>query len=173
MVKSFDFTKEYPSDVNFSHDDVKVVYSSLGSYREAEAIQLSRFGYRFTIEHLGKQHLVGVRYPDDKRRFMCKMDRTTYDMKEGSFTGVNQPLSHKMIEIRKIFWPRWKECSIVFMTLGHGEPAAVADVRIYELDALPPLTIAKNKDSISVGVTAADSLQEPSVKPILTIDEKT
>lgn len=89
-----------------------------------------------------------VRYPDDKRRFMCMMDGTTYDMTEGDFTGVNQPLTHKMVEIRKIFWPRWKDCSIVFMTWGNGEPAAVSDIKIYELDTLPALSIAKNTDNI-------------------------
>ena len=147
LVQSFDCTRDYPADVYFSHGDVKVVSSSIGSYREAEAVPLSRFGYRFTLEHIGKPHLAIVRYPDDKRRFMCMMDGTTYDLTEGDFTGVNQPLTHKMVEIRKIFWPRWKDCSIVFMTWGNGEPAAVSDVKIYELDTLPSLTIAKNPDN--------------------------
>ena len=149
LVQSFDCTRDYPADIYFSHGDVTIVSSPIGSYREAEAVPLSRFGYRFAIEHIGKPHLAVVRYPDDKRRFMCMMDGTTYDMTQGDFTGVNQPLSHKMVEIRKIFWPRWKDCSIVFMTWGDGEPAAVADIKIYELDTLPALFIAKNKDNIS------------------------
>ena len=148
LVQSFDCTKDYSPDVYFSHGDVKVVSSPIGSYREAEAVPLSRFGYRFSLEHIGKPHLAVVRYPDDKRRFMCMMDGTTYDMTEGNFTGVNQPLTNKMVEIRKIFWPRWKDCSIVFMTWGNGEPAAVSDVKIYELDTLPALSIAKNTDNI-------------------------
>jgi hypothetical protein len=144
LVKSFDCTKDYPADIYFSHGNVKVVSSLIGIYREAEAVPLSRFGYRFTLEHLGKPYLAVVRYPDDKRRFMCMMDGTTYDMTEGDFTGVNQPLTNTIIEIRKIFWPRWKDCSIVFMTWGNGEPAAVSSVKIYELDTLPSLTISKN-----------------------------
>ena len=159
LVQSFDCTKNYSADVYFSHGDVKVVSSSIGSYREAEAVPLSRFGYRFTLEHIGKPHLAVVRYPDDKRRFMCMMDGTTYDMTEGDFTGVNQPLTNKMVEIRKIFWPRWKDCSIVFMTWGNGEPAAVSDVKIYELDTLPALSIAKNTDNIprrNIGIQFED-----------------
>ena len=148
LVQSFDCSKDYQADVYFSHGDVKVLPSPIGSYREAEAVPLSRFGYRFTLEHVGKPHLAVVRYPDDKRRFMCMMDGTTYDMTEGDFTGVNQPLTNKMVEIRKIFWPRWKDCSIVFMTWGNGEPAAVSDIKIYELDTLPALSIAKNTDNI-------------------------
>jgi hypothetical protein len=159
LVQSFDCTRNYPADFYFSNGDVKVVPSPIGSYREAEAVPLSRFGYRFSIEHLGRPHLAVVRYPDDKRRFMCMMDGTTYDMTEGDFTGVNQPLTHKMVEIRKIFWPRWKDCSIVFMTWGNGEPAAVSDIRIYELDTLPELPIAKNSDNIphrAIGIQFED-----------------
>jgi hypothetical protein len=159
LVQSFDCSKDYPADVYFSHGDVKVVSSPIGSYREAEAVPLSRFGYRFTLEHIGKPHLAVVRYPDDKRRFMCMMDGTTYDMTEGDFTGVNQPLTNEMVEIRKIFWPRWTDCSIVFMTWGNGEPAAVSDVKIYELDTLPALAIAKNTDNIplrNIGIQFED-----------------
>ena len=36
LVHSFDCTKDYPADVYFSHGDVKVVSSPIGSYREAE-----------------------------------------------------------------------------------------------------------------------------------------
>ncbi|OFX30546.1 MAG: hypothetical protein A2W90_10965 [Bacteroidetes bacterium GWF2_42_66] len=145
LIQSFDCTKEYPADTYFSFGDVRVANSVAGAYREAEAKPLSRFGYRFQVEHVGKPHLAVVRYPDDKRRFMCMMDGTTYDMTIGTFTGVKQPLTNKMQEIRKVFWPRWNDCSIVFMTWGTGEPAAVADIKIYELDELQALKI-KNED---------------------------
>ena len=62
LVQSFDCSKDYQEDVYFSHGDAKVVSSPIGSYREAEAVPLSRFGYRFTIEHIGKPHLAVVRY---------------------------------------------------------------------------------------------------------------
>jgi len=141
MIATFDCTKEYPADQYFAKGSVRVVDSTIGQYREAEGKPLSRFGYRFAIEHVGKPHLVVVRYPDDKCRFMCVMDSTCYDLTTGVFTDFEHPVSGKMQEVRRIFWPRWTDCSIVFMTWGHGEPAAVADVKIYELDKLPPLDV--------------------------------
>ena len=145
LAASFDCTKEYPDHIYFSHGDVRLVSSPSGQYREAGAVPLSRFGYRFSVKDTGKPYLAVVRYPDDKRRFMCMMDGTTYDLTMGIFTGVNQPLTNKMQEVRKIFWPRWNDCSIVFMTWGNGEPAAVADIKIYELDSLQAFEI-KDED---------------------------
>ena len=148
LITSFDCTKEYIADTYFSYGDVRVVSSEAGKYREAEGKPLSRFGYRFKVKDVGKPHLAVVRYPDDKRRFMCMMDGSSYDLTIGTFTGVKQPLTGKMQEIRKVFWPRWNDCSIVFMTWGNGEPAAVADIKIYELDELPALDINKTNENI-------------------------
>lgn len=148
LIKSIDCTREYPADTYFSNGDVRVTSSEVGRYREAEAKPLSRFGYRFSVKNIGKPHLAVVRYPDDKRRFMCMMDGTSYDLTIGTFTGVKQPLTNKMQEIRKVFWPRWNDCSIVFMTWGNGEPAAVADIQIYEIDDLPALNISKSDENI-------------------------
>ncbi len=141
LVAEFDGAKDYPKEAYFGHGNIQVVDSSIGTYREAEGKPLSRFGYRFQIEHIGKPHVAVVRYPDDKRRFMCVMDGTCYDLTTGVYTGGELPISGKIQEIRRIFWPRWNDCSIVFMTWSNGEPAAVADVKIYELDALPPLDV--------------------------------
>jgi hypothetical protein len=145
LITSFDCTQDYPDDTYFSYGDVQVVSSEAGKYREAEAKPLSRFGYRFVVKNVGNPHLAVVRYPDDKRRFMCMMDGTSYDLTIGTFTGVKQPLTNRMQEIRKVFWPRWNDYSIVFMTWGNGEPAAVADIKIYELDELQALKI-KDED---------------------------
>ncbi len=159
LVAEFDCTREYPAGTYFSHGKVQVSGSSAGRYREAEAVPLSRFGYRFNIEHIGRPYLAVVRYPDDKRRYMCMMDGTTYDMTIGVFTGVNQPLTGKIQEIRKIFWPRWNDCSIAFMTWSNGEPAAVSDIKIYELDELPPLelkNVGKNIPRRELGIQFED-----------------
>lgn len=137
----FDCTQEYPPDQYFAHGGVRVVESPAGRYREAEAKPLSRFGYRFQVDHVGQPHRLVVRYPDDKRRFMCVMDGTSYDMTTGVFTGWEQPLSGRMIELRQIFWPRWQDCSIVFMTWGEGEPAAAASIEVQELGDLPALAV--------------------------------
>jgi len=141
LVAEFDCTKEYLKDVYFGHGSIHVADSSIGPYREAEGKPLSRFGYRFKVEHVGRPHLAVIRYPDDKRRFMCVMDGTCYDLTTGVYTGFENPVSGKMQEIRRIFWPRWTDCSIVFMTWSDGEPAAAADLKIYELDDLAPLDV--------------------------------
>lgn len=141
LVQSFDCTQEYPADTYFGHGNIQVVELPAGRYREAEGKPLSRFGYRFQVENIGRPHLAVVRYPDDKRRYMCMMDGTSYDLTVGVFNGVNQPLSGQMLELKRIFWPRWNDCSIVFMTWSDGEPAAVADIKIYELEDLPLMDI--------------------------------
>lgn len=142
LLHRIDCTKEYPPDEYFALGDVKVVSSPLGSYREALGVPpAARFGYRFQIENVGKPHVAVIRYPDDKRRYMCIGDGTSYDLTTGVFTGWAQPISGTMIELRQIFWPRWKDCSVVFMTWGSGEPAAAASIEIYELPDLPPLSV--------------------------------
>ncbi|MBN2309787.1 MAG: hypothetical protein JXR94_12495 [Candidatus Hydrogenedentes bacterium] len=141
LLHRIDCTQDYPADQYFDHGAVTVTESAAGRYREAEAQPLSRFGYRFAIEHTGKPHVAVIRYPDDKRRYMCIMDGTTYDLTTGVFTGWEQPLSGSMLELHQIFWPRWTDCSIVFMTWGEGEPAAAASIEIRELDALPALDV--------------------------------
>ncbi len=147
LLETIDCTKEFPSDKFFSYGDVKVVKGPAGKYRECEGKPLSRFGYRFQIEHVGKPHVAVIRYPDDKRRFIIINDGTTYDLSTGITTGWAQPLSNKMLELKQVFWPRWKDCSIVFMTWGHGEPAAAGSVEIYELDELSALDVpASSRD---------------------------
>ncbi len=141
VVAHFDCAKDCPAEQYFGQGNIRVVDSAIGRYREAEGKPLSRFGYRFSLEHVDKPHVAVIRYPEDKRRFMCVMDSTCYDLTTGVYTDFEHPVSGKMQEIRRIFWPRWTDCSIVFMTWGHGEPAAVSEVTIYELDGLAPLEV--------------------------------
>lgn len=138
---TIDCTRELPPDQFFSTGDTTVVDGPAGRYREAAGKPLSRFGYRFPVKNIGKPHLAVIRYPDDKRRFMCVMDSTCYDLSTGITSGFAYPVSGQMREIRNVFWPRWEDCTLVFMTWGHGEPAAVAEIEIYELDDLPALEL--------------------------------
>jgi len=141
LVASIDCTREYPADQYFAHGDVKVVDGPAGRYREAQSKQSSRFGYRFYIKNIGRPHVLIVRYPDDKRRFMFAIDGTCYDLSTAIVTGFAHPLSGKMLELKNVFWPRWEDCSITFMTWGHNEPAAAASFEVYELDELTPLEV--------------------------------
>lgn len=141
LLESIDCTGEYPADRYFAQGKTEVCQSPAGRYRQAEGRPLARFGYRFAVEHAGQPHLALIRYPDDRRRFMCIMDGTCYDLTTGVFTGGAQPLSNRMLELRQVFWPRWQDCSIVFTTWSHGEPAAAASVEVYQLEPLPVLDV--------------------------------
>lgn len=141
LIARIDCTREYPADQYFAHGDVKVVDGPAGRYREADGKQFSRFGYRFRIENIGRPHVMVVRYPDDKRRFMFAIDGTCYDLSTAIVTGFAHPLSGQMLELKNIFWPRSEDCSITFMTWGHGEAAAAASFEVYELDDLAPLEV--------------------------------
>ena len=139
-----DCRQEQPAASYFAMGETRVVDSPAGTYREAEAKPLARFGYRFQIRHVGRPHVAIIRYPDDKRRFMIIGDGTCYDLSTGVTTGHAYPISGQMCELRQLFWPRWQDCSLCFMTWGHGEPAAVAGIEIQELpgDALAPLPLS-------------------------------
>jgi len=139
---AIDCRREHDADEYFSMGATRVVDSPIGAYREAEAKPLARFGYRFQIKQVGQPHVAIIRYPDDKRRFMIINDGTSYDLSTGIITGHAYPISGTMCELRQVFWPRWHDCSICFMTWGHGEPAAVASIEIQELaEGLPPLAL--------------------------------
>jgi hypothetical protein len=151
LVITIDCTKDYGPDAYFGFGDVCVARSAAGDYREAGSAPESRFGYRFAIKQVGRPHLAVIQYPDDKNRCMAIMDGSSYDLSVGVSTGtskpggnvssVDQPISGRMLELRQIFWPRWRDCSIVFGNTKKDEPAAAASVAIYELEDLPALAV--------------------------------
>jgi len=174
LICRIDCTQEFPADQYFGHGDVRVVEAAAGRYREAEGKPLSRFGYRFNIENTGRPHVAVIRYPDDKRRFMCVNDGTCYDLTTGVFTDWAQPLTGQMLELSQVFWPRWKDCSIVFMTWGEGEPAAVSSIEIYELDNLPALPVPSDPGDGSrreIGVQYEDPCGTVASEGAMTRDE--
>ena len=175
VIASIDCTKDYGPDRYFGLGEVRIVQSEAGSYREAGPSPDSRFGYRFQIRHIGKPHLAIVRYPDDKTRCMSVSDGTCYDLSIGVFTGkakphdkytgLAQPLSGKMLEIRQFFWPRWTDCSIVFGNTTPGQPAAAASVTIYEVDDLPSLRVPNDPNDgshRSLGISYEDPCSHAS-----------
>lgn len=144
-----DCTRELGPDKYFQSAPTQVVESSLGAYREAAATKEARFGYRFGIRTVGCPHELIVRYPDDKPRFMCIMDGSTYDLSTGIFSGDPVSVSGGMQEIHLVFWPRWAECTLVFMTWLEAEPAAVASFKVRELASLPPITALERTDGFA------------------------
>lgn len=172
LLCSIDCTDGFPADSYFENGATAVVESPVGRYRETCDEPLTRFGYRFQIEHTGRPHMAVINYPDDKRRYMCVNDGTCYDLTTGVFTGAAYPVSGKIQRIENIFWPRWKDCSIVFMTWGFGEPAAVQSVSIYELDDLPPAKVATGQGGRrTVGVQYEDPCGKGASEGAKTFDE--
>ncbi len=137
LIIHVDCSKPYPSENYFEIGESKIIHSPIGSYREAAKQPLSRFGYRFRLNNPEMSHLFEVHYPDDKRRFMCINDGTSYDLTTGVVCGgVNKP-SNTMKTIKNYFYTRWTDESIVFSSWGKDEPAAVSEFYIYQLDSLP------------------------------------
>ncbi len=181
---TIDCTREYGPDAYFKCGDVRVVRSAAGAYREAGPNPDSRFGYRFAVEHVGKPHIAIVRYPDDKTRCMSVSDGTCYDLSIGIFTGrarphsgkysgLAQPLSGKMLEIRQVFWPRWRDCSIVFGNTVQDEPAAASSVVICEVESLPALSVSHDSGEgarRSLGISYEDPCSHSSDLGALTFD---
>lgn len=141
LIARIDCTEDHPPERFFSNGPTRVVAWSAGRYRETDGKPSSRFGYRFAIQNVGRPHLAVIRYPDDKRRYMCIMDGTCYDLSTGVLTGWAQPISSQMLELRQVFWPRWADASLTFLTWGQGEAVAVAGFEIYELEGLAPLRV--------------------------------
>lgn len=150
LVVAIDCVDDVAAGKYFECGKVKVVDSPIGKYRETEPVPDSRFGFCFRLEKIGVPYLVVTTYPDDKSRCMSISDGSCYDLSNGVFTGaarphdglesgLAQPLSGKMVEARQIFWPRWNDCSIVFTNTTPNEPSAAVSVKIYEINALPPL----------------------------------
>lgn len=156
LLTHIDCCAEPSAESYCANGPVAVIDSPIGRYREAAATPFARFVFRFPIEQIGQPHLAVIRYPDDKRRFMLIGDGTSYDISTGVITGHAFPISGKMQEIRQVFWPRWRDCTLSFMTWGYGEPAAVASIEIHVLDELLPLEIADQLGNRELGIQYED-----------------
>ena len=182
-MAEIDCTREYPTNLYFECGRVIITNSAAGTYREADPSPDSRFGYRFSIKRVGKPHIAIVRYPDDKTRCMSVSDGTCYDLSIGVFTGtakphgtltgLAQPITGKMLEIRQVFWPRWKDCTIAFGNTTSGEPAAAASVSICEVKELPALDVPNTPGDgakRSLGISYEDPCSHSSDLGALTFD---
>ncbi len=134
LIKRIDCTDELGADEFFSCGESRVVTTSAGSYREAAPQTMSRFGYRFQLEP-DRPYLLKVRYPDDKKRFMLIGDGTTYDLSFAITTGGVWPISGNMATIEEIFWPRFADLTLCFLSWSDHETAAVSCFEIYQLEA--------------------------------------
>jgi Uncharacterized protein conserved in bacteria len=156
LICRIDCTAQPDDGSYFEIGDTKITESAAGRYREASQDAHSRFGYRVKLNDAAKPHLLVVKYPDDKRRFLCINDGTSYDLTTGvACGGRNQP-SGKMLTIENYFWARWTDESVVFSTWGKGEPAAVSEFEIYELDSLPDAELEAGVEKRCFGLQYED-----------------
>lgn len=173
LLCTVDCCEQMGPDRYLEYGKTRIVRSAAGAYREASGEPLSRFGYRFPIANAGRPHMLVLEYPDDRRRYMCMGDGTTYDMTAGVFTGAPHALSHSMLRLENIFWPRWKDCSVMFMTWGRGEPAAVKGFAVYELEELPDAGLPSGGAGgfRSFGIQYEDPCGKGASEGAMTFDE--
>ncbi|MBE6688301.1 MAG: hypothetical protein E7588_03365 [Ruminococcaceae bacterium] len=134
LILHVDCTKEYNKENYFEIGTTAITGTSAGRYRETDGAHLSRFGYRFMLENKDKPHLIVVKYPDDKERFMCVTNDSSYDLDSGITCGGVNAVSGKMLESEIYFYPRWQEETVVFTSWGKNCPAAVSEFSVYEID---------------------------------------
>lgn len=122
------------ADRDFFHcGEVAVVEDGCGRYLQAAETPLARFGYRFRLTPK-RPHLLRVRYPDNRRRFMMIGDGTSYDASCAVVTGHRWEISNSMQQLEQLFWPRFGDFSLCFMTWGQDEAAAVESFEVFELE---------------------------------------
>ncbi len=120
------------------------------SYLEAGNDKTDRFCFEipFRPEQLGKPVVLDITWPDDKMRIMgwymypygfgANRDR----LQSGVSSGNEIPNSGKMQTTRHIFYPGTSKYLFEARTLAAGMPAAVAEVKVYEIEGgLPALKI--------------------------------
>jgi len=141
-----------PSDKRFLRNkDLKKVVNGGMTYLETGVERHERFSWEvpFPENALGKPVLIEMDWPDDKPRMMghyiyvpskgyCDRDR----LQQGIQSGVEFPLSGKMQTVKYLFWPNVATYLFELRTMYRGMPAAIAALRIYEIDGpLPRLKV--------------------------------
>jgi hypothetical protein len=134
LVHEIDCCKDQDRNQYFESAPTVICNPAIGSYRECAPIKFSRFAYRFHLSKVQRPHVISISYPDDKERTFCIMDGRTYDLSSGIATGREMPISGKMLTHNIIFWPRWTDCTLMFVTWDAAAPAAVSKVQVFELD---------------------------------------
>lgn len=146
LIGEYDCTKEYPRDraalcTSEIVTNGPLVY--LESREDGAAVPLA--AYRFAIRNQGKPHIVEIDYPDDKMRWFLvsvfpekwgRIYSVSIDC-AGVMTGVDYPLSMEMQKKRFVFWPDSDAVAVVIQNYHFNRHAAVAAVRMYEMDSLP------------------------------------
>ena len=118
-------------------------------YLEAGARQDDRFAVRFSVDPKKPLHCFEVDYPDDAKRtaeFLVQRTRrpvNDYTLQSGVFCGDEYPTSGRIRTERYVYWTSDADVTFIATTLRENAPAAVSEIRLYEVtDASLPAAIA-------------------------------
>ncbi len=113
-----------------------------------------RYAVRFLLDTAAPLLCFEIDYPDDRARtadftvFASSKPKFDYGLQAGVETGIEHPLTGKIATKRYLYWPRETaapaegealDITLIAMTRGAGESAAVSRIRVYAIDsgALP------------------------------------
>lgn len=110
-------------------------------YLETGSRNDDRFALRFGLNSTNALYCIEFDYPDDKVRTAeiivepakDAMLHNRYEMQCGYACGSEFALTGRMLTHRVLYWPVASDIVAIVRSL-HGQPAAIAAVRIYELE---------------------------------------
>ncbi|MGN0833589.1 MAG: LamG domain-containing protein [Kiritimatiellia bacterium] len=123
-------------------------------YLEAGTRANDRFAIRLALDAAKPLYLIEVDYPDDAVRtaeFLVQRSQRSagdYTLQSGVFCGAEYPVSHTIRTERYVYWTSAADATFIATTLRANEPAAVAEIRLYEVvdgrlpAACPPAAVA-------------------------------
>lgn len=110
----------------------------------------SRFGIRFHLPDAGSLYCFEWDYPDDATRIADiivqplnagsksrlqhgESDIHDYQLQVGYLTGDEYPNQNRMLTSRCLYWANTQDVAVVFAALKDRAPAAVSEIRLYEI----------------------------------------
>ncbi len=140
LIETIDFTKEITPERFVAAGEHRMGTLDGQAYLEAGAKGNDRFAVRVELPRPSAPYLLEWSYPDDKKRTMEVIVQNAaaagegYDLQTGVFCGDEYPSTGKMLTHRCVYWAREKDIAVIFMTARKDAPAAVSQVRIYEIN---------------------------------------
>jgi hypothetical protein len=133
------------------------------SYLEAGVRANDRYAIRFAVDPKKPLYCLEVDYPDDKVRtaeFIVQRAQnpaSDYTLQTGVFCGKEYANSGKIRTERYIYWASEPDVAFIATTLRAGEPAAVAEIRLYEVtDGKLPVAVREGADRTVVNAESSD-----------------
>lgn len=147
-------------------------------YLESGKGDKDRFAIRFSLPTNVPLYMLEIVYPDDKFRTMDLVVQATdsthgnksgsggdYSFAQGISTGGEFPNSMKMLSHRCLYWSgKSEDVTLVAMAWKGDAPAAVSEIRIYEVvDAALPVADVRTADSGVMGRAFGQFWEDPAV----------